>query len=87
MSLSFLTTTSTGDVLHMVRYDLDRSLFWHNLSQETWRGLGAQTVNTLAHVMLVDTLSEISALRKRRREQQNAQREQVLQQLLQPDAF
>ena len=74
-------------MLHLLRYDEDRALVWHDLTQETWRGLGAQTANTLAQVMLTDAIAEITALRKRRKEQQGVQRWQAMQQLLQPDSI
>ena len=63
-----------GNVLHMVRYDLDRSLYWHDLSSETWRGLGAQPGPTIASVMLSDAISEILALREKRATQHREQR-------------
>ena len=74
-----------GSVLHMVRYDLDRSLYWHNLSQETWRGLGAQPGPTIASVMLSDAISEILVLREKRAAQHREQRQLAELQLLRPD--
>ena len=75
-----------GTLLHLIRYDSDRTMFWHDLADtdNQWRAV-ASTGPSNAHIMLTSTLVDTLQLRAQRRKKAVNTSRNVMLALLQPD--